>query len=308
MEKLQLWKNEKDIIHKTGSETEELFHDDKFQTIFYSLKTAETITITPEEFPVSIMFYVLDGKVLLHAKNFEEQVSSHNSVLLTDIEKTYIMEALCYTQILMITSEDVQSVDNSEHYLQMLEKAERKDKGTWGHGRRVGKIAMRIAQEYEASYDLITLGIAATLHDIGKINTPAVILLKPGKLTKEEFDVIKRHPLDSYEILKEHYAPEISEAALQHHERMDGSGYPYGLQGEEICTNARIIAIADVFDAMTSIRSYHEAAQDEVVMKYIESHPEAYDMKFVRILRKLLDEGIIDQVRSLFDEDELNII
>lgn len=230
----------------------------------------------------------------------------NNSVLLTDIEKTYVLEAVSFSRVLGITSAEVQSVDQSEQYLEMLRKAERKDKGTFGHGRRVGRIAMRIAQEYDASYDLIALGKAATLHDIGKIHTPAEILLKPASLTKEEFEIIKRHPLDSYEILKEHYSPEVMIAALQHHERLDGSGYPYGLKGDDICMNARIIAIADVFDAMTSLRSYHDPVDDETAMAFLSSHPEAFDIRFVNILQKLMENGTIAHIRTLFAQEEVH--
>lgn len=303
MKELQIWKDENQVFQEKTSKTEELFQDDKFQTIFYSLMSGETLTITPEPYPVSIMAYVLEGKLSIHTKTYQEILNVHNSILLSDNQRTYMIEALEFSKLLVITSTEVQSADNSEDYLEILRKAERKDKGTWGHGRRVGKIAMRIAQEYDAAFDLISLGKAATLHDIGKINTPTEILLKPGKLTEEEFEVIKKHPIDSYEILKESCSSRVTQAVLQHHEKLDGTGYPYGLKGDEIGDDARIIAIADVFDAMTSIRSYHEAARDDYVLQYIESHPEAFDMRFVNILKKLVADGTIDYIRTLLEDN-----
>lgn len=303
MKELQIWKDENQVFQEKTSKTEELFQDDKFQTIFYSLMSGETLTITPEPYPVSIMAYVLEGKLSIHTKTYQEILNVHNSMLLSDNQRTYMIEALEFSKLLVITSTEVQSADNSEDYLEILRKAERKDKGTWGHGRRVGKIAMRIAQEYDAAFDLISLGKAATLHDIGKINTPTEILLKPGKLTEEEFEVIKKHPIDSYEILKESCSSRVTQAVLQHHEKLDGTGYPYGLKGDEIGDDARIIAIADVFDAMTSIRSYHEAARDDYVLQYIESHPEAFDMRFVNILKKLVADGTIDYIRTLLEDN-----
>lgn len=303
MKELQIWKDENQVFQEKTSKTEELFQDDKFQTIFYSLMSGETLTITPEPYPVSIMAYVLEGKLSIHSKTYQEILNVHNSILLSDNQITYMIEALEFSKLLVITSTEVQSADNSEDYLEILRKAERKDKGTWGHGRRVGKIAMRIAQEYDAAFDLISLGKAATLHDIGKINTPTEILLKPGKLTEEEFEVIKKHPIDSYEILKESCSSRVTQAVLQHHEKLDGTGYPYGLKGDEIGDDARIIAIADVFDAMTSIRSYHEAARDDYVLQYIESHPEAFDMRFVNILKKLVADGTIDYIRTLLEDN-----
>lgn len=303
MEKRQIWKDETKCVQDHKSRTEELFSDDKFQSVFYSLSLGETITITPEPYPVSIMVYVLAGKILLHTYHYEEVIESNQSFLLTNIETSYILEGLQFTKLLCVTCSEEQKLDGAEKYLDILKQVEEKDIDTYGHGRRVGKFAMRIATEFDPSYDLITLGKAATLHDIGKIYTPSEILRKPGKLTKEEFDIIKKHPLDSYEILKEENNEIIAQAALQHHERLDGSGYPYGLKGDDILLHARIIAIADVFDAMTSKRTYHDAREDQIVLSYLQENKEAFDQRFVNILKKLIDNGTIEKVRSILDEE-----
>lgn len=299
MEKRQLWKDETKCVQDNKSRTEELFSDDKFQSVFYSLSTGETITITPESYAVSIMMYVLEGKVLLHAKGFEDVLEGNQSFLLSDIEKSYIVESLGFTKLLCITCSEEQKLEGTNEYLEMIKKVEQKDIYTWGHGRRVGRFAMRIAQEFDASYDLISLGKAGTLHDIGKINTSSKILLKPGALTKEEFDIIKKHPSDTYDILIKDYSESIALSAMQHHERLDGSGYPCGLKGDEILVDALIIAVADVFDAMTSKRSYHDAQADQKALAYLEENELAFDQRFVRILRKLVENGTIDKVRSV---------
>ncbi len=107
---------------------------------------------------------------------------------------------------------------------------------------------------------LLEIGIGALLHDVGKMAIPTEILNKPGQLTKEEFEIIKTHPQIGYDMLRT--MPNISlltaHCALQHHERMNGSGYPHGLKGDEIHEYAQIIGIADVFDAVTSHRSYRK--------------------------------------------------
>lgn len=109
--------------------------------------------------------------------------------------------------------------------------------------------------------ELLHLGTAGILHDIGKRFIPIEILDKPTRLTKEEFDIIKTHPMKGYEVLKgcRELTSTIKAGVLQHHERCDGTGYPMGLKGEEISRYARIIAIADTYDAMTSDRAYHKA-------------------------------------------------
>ncbi len=105
------------------------------------------------------------------------------------------------------------------------------------------------------------LATAGVLHDIGKSKTPSAIINKPARLTKEEFEIIKKHPQDGYDLIKDD--PSISEAVkmavYQHHEKIDGTGYPNGLKLDEIHTYAKIIAVADVYDSLTSVRSYKEA-------------------------------------------------
>ena len=117
------------------------------------------------------------------------------------------------------------------------------------------------------------LRIAGLVHDIGKIEVPGEILSKPGKLSRIEFKLIKAHAQSGYDILKEVDFPwPVAEVARQHHERLDGSGYPLGLRGEEILPEARILAVADVVEAMTSHRPYRpslglSAALDEIGSK-----------------------------------------
>ncbi|MDI6715752.1 MAG: PAS domain S-box protein [Actinomycetota bacterium] len=136
--------------------------------------------------------------------------------------------------------------------------AEKRDPYTAGHQRRVAKICLAIAREMGLPEDQIEgLVVAATLHDIGKVSTPVEILTKPSKLTELEFNLIKGHPQHGYDILKTVEFPwPVAKIVLQHHERMNGSGYPSGLQGEDILLEARILAVADVVEAMISHRPY----------------------------------------------------
>ena len=139
--------------------------------------------------------------------------------------------------------------------------AEIRDPYTSGHQKNVTKIACSIAEHMGLSAELIKgLRIAGLLHDIGKISVPAEILSKPGEITKDERNIIENHCRVGYDILKgiEFQWP-IAKIVLQHHERMDGSGYPLGIQGEEILLEARILAVADVIEAMSSHRPYRAA-------------------------------------------------
>jgi len=138
---------------------------------------------------------------------------------------------------------------------------EKRDQYTAGHQQRVASLAVAIAREMGMGEDTFgNINIAATLHDIGKLYVPLDILNQTGKLTDIEYLFIKTHPAAGYDILKSiPFDAPIAEIILQHHERMDGSGYPRGLCGDEILIEARIIAVADVVEAMVSHRPYRQA-------------------------------------------------
>ncbi|HEX9714837.1 MAG TPA: HD-GYP domain-containing protein [Desulfurivibrionaceae bacterium] len=144
-----------------------------------------------------------------------------------------------------------------------------KDEYTHGHSFRVAKYAMAIGGELGINNQQLTdLEIAGYMHDLGKIGISEMILCKPGKLTHEEFCLIQKHPVFTDKILQPIKLPaHILEGATQHHERMDGTGYPGGLQGANISLFGRIIAVADVFDALTSKRTYREALPVEEALK-----------------------------------------
>lgn len=136
-----------------------------------------------------------------------------------------------------------------------------KDPYTAGHSLRVSDMALKVCQLIGLKKeDAEKVHIAAHLHDIGKIGVPDAVLNKEGRLTDEEWQYIKRHPSIGAEILgKSHYLRELSEIVLMHHERYDGKGYPTGRAGVDIPVGARIIAICDSIDAMTSNRCYRKA-------------------------------------------------
>jgi response regulator RpfG family c-di-GMP phosphodiesterase len=147
-----------------------------------------------------------------------------------------------------------------------------RDPYTAGHQRRVAKLASAMAEKLGLSQDMIRgVRMAGEIHDLGKISLPAEILSKPTKLTSLEFGLIKLHPQTGYDILKEiDFSQPIAEEVYQHHERMDGSGYPRGLKGNEILLEARILAVADVVEAMNSHRPYRPALGLEKALAEIE--------------------------------------
>lgn len=133
-----------------------------------------------------------------------------------------------------------------------------RDPYTAGHEKRVTQLACAIAREMDLPKDQVEgINISARLHDVGKISIPIGILGKPGKISDAEFSLIKNHPEIGYEILKDvDFAWPVAPIILQHHERLDGSGYPHGIKGDKIMLEARILAVADVVSAMSSHRPY----------------------------------------------------
>ena len=149
--------------------------------------------------------------------------------------------------------------------------AETRDPYTAGHQERVALLAVAIAGEMGLPEDRIQgVGVAAVLHDLGKIDIPAEILSKPTLLKEKEYSLIQDHSFAGYEILKNVDFPwPVAQAVLQHHERLDGSGYPYGISGDEILLEARILAVSDVVEAMSSHRPYRPSLGLEEGLKEI---------------------------------------
>lgn len=214
-------------------------------------------------------------------------------------------EIACLATIRDIT-EHVQAKKELQRSLEKLRKAiegtvhamaltvEIRDPYTAGHQRRVAELALAIAAEMEFSEDRLDgIRMAGVIHDLGKISVPAEILSKPGRITKSEFDIIKAHPQVGYDILKEIDFPwPLAQITLQHHERMDGSGYPQGLSGEEILLEAKILGVADVVEAMASHRPYRPAlGTDKALEEISKNRGILYDPEVVDACLKLFLEG-----------------
>ncbi len=162
---------------------------------------------------------------------------------------------------------------------------EMRDPYTAGHQRRVAELATAIARDMGLAQDHVrSVYLAGVVHDLGKIHVPAEILSKPGKLSVLEFELIKTHPQTAYDILKGVDFPwPIAQIVFQHHERIDGSGYPRGLKGEEILLEARILMVADVVEAMASHRPYRPALGNELALQEISANAgKYYDADVVR--------------------------
>lgn len=212
-------------------------------------------------------------------------------------------------KVLITTVQDVTEIKRAEDEVQRtvakLERAlhstievvstigELRDPYTHGHEHRVGDIAAAIAVEMGLSADQVEgIRVAGYMHDVGKIAVPAEILVKPTRLTPAEYELVKGHAQQGYEILKRVEFPwPVAETAWQHHERLDGSGYPRGLKGEAIILEARVLAVADTVEAMASHRPYRPGMGIEKALAEIErSRGALYDPRAVDACLRLFRE------------------
>ncbi len=209
-------------------------------------------------------------------------------------------------EVLLGVHVDITALKNSFHRLQELMEeivnglvlaVEKRDPYTAGHQRRVSLLANAIAAKMGLEKNRADgLRIAAIVHDIGKINVPAEILSKPGKLSNAEFELIRIHPQAGFEILSTINFPwPVAKIVLQHHEKVDGSGYPNGLKGDEIYLEARIIAVADLVEAFVSHRPYRPALGIDYALKEIN-------------LQKgiLFDKDVVEACLELFNNNEFS--
>lgn len=229
--------------------------------------TASAIKLT-QSVVYGILVYNNSGVVSEWLDNF----SAYNAV----IGNIILIMMICFTSMMFrAMAMQTQLANDASQYKKLSEQSllaitravEAKDLYTKGHSERVAKYSEMIARKMGYSDDdAKTLYIMALMHDVGKIGIPDAIINKPGALTDEEFKIIKSHPVIGADILKEVDAFEkISEIALNHHERVDGKGYPNGLTGNEISDEVAIVSVADAYDAMTSQRSYRDIMEQAEV-------------------------------------------
>ncbi len=185
--------------------------------------------------------------------------------------------------------------------LALAKTIDAKDKYTQGHSQRVANYVRRISKlvgdSPEKQREIYCMGL---LHDIGKIGVPSAIINKPSRLTDEEYEIIKSHTTIGAEILKNiEEFPKLSIGARFHHERWDGKGYPDGLRGSDIPVEARMIAVVDAYDAMTSRRSYRGIMEQERVRREIErGRGTQFDPRFADIMLTIIDEDVNFELRA----------
>lgn len=230
----------------------------------------------------------------------------HSEVLILRVQHTIDLVRLQRNLTAEVERQGREKRRLSLHVIQTLAEAiDAKDTYTNGHSRRVADYARELARRFgyddQGQYKLYMMGL---LHDVGKIGVPDQVINKPGRLTEEEFDRIKSHPVLGARILgKIKELPELSVGARWHHERYDGTGYPDGLVGKDIPEAARIIAVADAYDAMTSHRSYRSVLPQAQVRRELElGMGSQFDPVFARLMLEMMDDDPDYRLRETEEE------
>lgn len=180
-------------------------------------------------------------------------------------------------------------VQSNEKVVVSLHKVRSFDDYTFVHSVNVCVLTILLGQGLNYHrFNLTKLATGALLHDVGKIRIPSDIINKPGKLSPQEFEIVKTHPMRGFELLSKNMSFVSAHVALQHHERIDGSGYPRGLQDESIHEFGKIAAVADVYDALTSDRPYRKAMTPAQAMAEIGKMKNGFDLYLVDLLKKRL--------------------
>lgn len=282
-------------VHFDKNEIQLLSRGDGVEVLLQTIEKDRLFYVYPSDNSnVMEFFYILSGQLVCELDDQKIELGPNDYYTAKGLKEPIHFTALTDITYLWVITEPTfkhLSKDISK-LMNIVKEVEKKDRYTYMHSDRVAEYAVKIAKKLKLNKEqLENLSIASVLHDIGKIHVPEGILNKPGSLTREEFDMIKKHPADGAEMIKETYYGEIAPIIEQHHERLDGSGYPHGLQGAEILLEARIIAVSDTFDAMTEDRAYRRAFTAQIAMdelrKLAGTH---YDKSVVDVFEEILRE------------------
>ncbi len=292
------------VIQYVSPRVKEIYGYEPEDLIGKHLKKTTPVSELPRA--MKVLKSILSGKVI---NNFKiNQLDANGKTVTVEINGTPVRKdgkIIAMEGVMRDITERNRAEEEAKHNMDKLVNAmentigaiamiiEMRDPYTAGHQRRVTQLACAIAKEIGLSGDQITgLRLAGLIHDIGKVRVPAEILTNPDGLSEAEFTMIKMHPVLGYEILKTMDLPwPIAHIVHQHHERMDGSGYPSGLSAKDIILEARVLAVADVVEAISSHRPYRSALGiDKALDEISQKRGILYDAKVVDACLKLFRE------------------
>lgn len=274
---------------------------DGTEVLLQRIKSGSPFFLEPGDIPDTMeFFYILEGSLTYKTEENEELLGKGEYFYVLDLKSPVHFKALDDLVLLYVSTQPLFKYlsNDIKNLTYLLSQIELKDLYTHSHGKRVRDYSTMIGKKLGLSEArLEKLVFASLFHDIGKASVPDEVLKKPGRLTDDEMDFIKKHPVDGSKMVESTFLEDVGNIIAQHHERLDGSGYPNGLKSDEILLEAKIIGIADSFDAMTSDRPYRKAMSFETAIQELTRLSGIhYDGKLVRIFMEALEENKIPDV------------
>ncbi|MEG1547257.1 MAG: HD domain-containing protein [Clostridia bacterium] len=278
-----------------------LAKQDEVEIMTQTLIAGAAVWLIPAEDSHTMeFFFIHEGEVELMLDEGPVRLGPGESFQVMGLKQEIILKTSVETKLLYITNRPMfDSVFSFQNDLKnLLIQINQKDNYTYRHSCSVMHYSMRLYEglkEYCMGLSLDDIVIASLFHDVGKCYIPDEVLKKKSQLSRSDYREIIRHPMNSARLLKPRFGERIAEVAYNHHERLDGSGYPRGLCGDDISFPAKIVAVADVFDAMTSDRGYNEVKGFMESAKELQELSQLFDKVVTNKLVELTENGVLKE-------------
>lgn len=271
------------------------------EVILHRIKGESVVWLFPASDPNAMeYFFIHAGGVDLALDDGLVSLTAGESFTVSALTRDIPVKMHGDSEILYVTNcpafDSVKLVDDS--LKELLTRIDEKDHYTSRHSKAVLQYALALydgMQDRGPDIPRDDLAFAALFHDVGKCFVPTEVLQKPDKLEQHEMRYILRHPIDSGRMLLQDFGEQIAEIARNHHERLDGSGYPRGLYAEDISLSSQIVAVADVFDAMTTNRGYNEVKTFLEAAEELVSLPQQFDSRITTVLMQLVKSNALEE-------------
>lgn len=273
-------------------------HND-VEIMLQTIDKDDVVWITPSGEKNTMEFcYIISGDIVLESDECTEHLKKNDSFRFEGLKTPVLLRCLSDLKMLYVTTKPLYDYmgEFDRELVSLINQVDQKDAYTRMHSQHVLDYSIALSRELKCANDMLDrITIAALFHDVGKCNIPDEILKSKQLLTPEQRTHVLKHPLYSKELIEQKFSKEIAYIAMSHHERLDGSGYPQGLSGELIPFEAKIIAVADSFDAMTTKRPYNKPRSFMEAAIELNNCHNHYDKTVLKALLKLVENGELNQ-------------
>lgn len=303
MEGICIKKEKHDFLTDDKRDLYLLFEQNGMEIMFQTVYKDSLMWLAPSDKKNTVeFFFIIKGNVTLEDRNGTVKLRENDCFYTKNLKSKILLKSNTDLKILYISTcpvfKHLDSFYDELNYL--LDKITEKDEYTKNHCKRVADYCLFLSRKLKCTNEVFdNLVVASLFHDVGKCLIPDEILQKKIKLTEDEFEEIKRHPTYSRKLLSDKFSEDILKITSEHHERLDGSGYPYGLSGSQLSLEVRIIAVADCFDAMTTVRPYNRLKSFQEAADELFSQKNKYDENVTRVLKEMVESG---ELEKLLDE------